>query len=164
MDTINDLTSSAFPTDNFLFIVLFLIALFFLQKYIFFVDRKMAQFSKKEVPEQRKPWSFLVALILGAFVFFYNVFSPSDLSFNIREWHIEWIVFAVGLLTLAEIIRESINHFGTKAGLLRSVLYILLSLLYFYAGLISGYLIVSLLALGILFYFLRYWKRLLIPK
>ncbi|MBN2614328.1 MAG: hypothetical protein JXR71_01425 [Bacteroidales bacterium] len=164
MDTINNTVSTAFPTDSFLFTVLFLLALFFLQKYIYLADRKIAQFTKKDGTELRKPWSFLVALLLGAFVFFYNVFSPDDLTFNIAEWHIEWVVFAVGLFTLTGIIRESFKDFGPKAGLIRSVLYVLLTVLYFYAGLISGYLIVSLLALAVLFYFLRYWKKLLIPK
>jgi len=94
-------------------------------------------------------------------VFLYNVFSPTDLSFDISQWGIEWLIFGIIIFSAIGIFYESIHFYGPKSGLIRSAVYVVLSLPYFYAGMASGFLLVTLLVLGLLVFFFRHWKKFL---
>lgn len=160
MDTINGIASaSSHPWDIYLFTILLLIALYFVQKYMYIIDRKLAQAGNRELLEHRKPWPLFVAILSGLLIFLYNVFSPNDLSFELSRWGMEWFFFAIAIITLAGIVYESIHFFGLKSGLLRTAVYVILMLPYFYAGMISGFLLVTIFVLGILLYFIRHWKK-----
>lgn len=57
---------------------------------------------------------------------------------------------------------ESISNFGIKTGIIGSFVYVLLMLLYFYAGYIAGLFLVAVIAIFILIYFFRYFKKMFI--
>ncbi|MDP2724593.1 MAG: hypothetical protein Q8O72_17800 [Bacteroidales bacterium] len=144
---------------------LFLIGLYFLLKYVYLIDENLNKRDATGHSWVGKPWPLYVGLTLGLLGFLYNVFSPHKLEFNLLSWELaEWIIFAVTFSAISGLIYESILHFGIKNGVFRITIYLALMSLYFYAGFISGLLLVTLLAIGILIFFFRYFKNLLILK
>ncbi|MFA5418856.1 MAG: hypothetical protein WC341_10400 [Bacteroidales bacterium] len=144
---------------------LFLIGLYFLQKYVYLIDEYLNKRNANGDPWVGKPWPLYVGLALGLLGFLYNVLSPHKLNFNFLSWELaEWVLFGITFFAVSGLIYESIVHFGIKNGVFRITIYLVLMSLYFYAGFISGLLLVTLLAIVILFFFFRYFKNLLILK
>jgi hypothetical protein len=143
---------------------LFLFAgLFFIQKYIYILDQKLAKYSKRELVNNRKPWALYTGIFLGVFSFLYFMFSDKEQATFIdfkNIWHV--LFFIVTATIVITIFYESIRNFGMKAGTIRSIVYVILMALYFYAGFISGLYLITIIALGILIYFIRYFKKLFI--
>lgn len=144
---------------------LILVALFFVQKYAHLIDRKLNQFSGNDSNWEGKPWPLILGLLLGVFVLLYNVFSPTDMQWNPADWHwAEWILL-VGIFTgLIILTLESIQHFGWKTGIVRLIIFAALMWGFFYAGLLAGLLIAAVLAVVVLVYFFRNWRKTMVIK
>jgi len=54
--------------------------------------------------------------------------------------------------------------FGIQKGLIRGFIYLFLMAVFFYAGFVSGLLVVGLLALLVLIFFIKYFKKQLTIK
>jgi len=161
-------SSNSFFQDGwsiYLFTFLVLVALYFLQKYAFLLDRKLNQFSKSNSEWEGKPWPMLTALLLGLLTYLYNVFSPEKLNQNLFEWGwVEWLLTACLAILAGSMAFESIKHFGKRFGLIRLLVLITLAAAFYFAGLLTGLLLVTLLALGLLFYFIKFWRKQLAIK
>jgi len=144
---------------------LFLIGLYFLQKYVYLIDEYLNKRNAIGQSWLGKPWPLYVGLALGLLGFLHNLFSLHKLNFNVLSWELaEWVLFAITFLAVSGLIYESMLHFEIKMGVFRITTYLILMALYFYAGFISGLLLVTLIAIGILIFFFRYFKNLLILK
>ena len=142
--------------------ILILIALFFVQKYAFLIDRKLNQLSKNESNWEGKPWPLISGILLGIFTLLYNVFSPEDMQLNPANWHWpEWALIICSFVLLVILILESISHFGIRLGLIRFLVLSLLAVGFFYAGLLAGLLIVAVLAIIVFIYFLLRWSKIM---
>jgi len=145
-----------------IYLVSFLVlaALFFIQKYAYLIDRKLSKAQKIEPAWEGKPWALLAAILLGIFTLLYNVFSPDKMQQNPMNWHwAVWVIIFCFLLILVLLAAESISHFGTRLGLVRFGVLGALCVGFYFAGLLAGLLIVSILALLILIYFLNFWRK-----
>jgi len=138
-------------------IVLF-IALFFIQKYIHLLDRKLS--SKINSTWEGTPWPLLCSLGLGFLLFLFGVFLPGELNLNPTLWNWPEIIIAVGILSLLiALVIESVKNLGRKLGITRSIIYLAICIVYFYTGLLAGLFFAVLLSLAILIYFLFFWKK-----
>lgn len=138
-------------------IVLFF-ALFFIQKYIHLLDRKLS--SKINSNWEGTPWPLLCSLGLGFLLFLFGVFLPGELNLNPTLWYWPEIIIAVGILSLLiALVIESVKNLGRKLGITRSIIYLAICIVYFYTGLLAGLFIAVLLSLAILIYFLFFWKK-----
>ncbi len=157
-------TSNTFLQNEWLFILLsflVLVALFFIQKYAYLLDRKLNQASKIESTWEGKPWPLFAGIGLGLFWFLYNMFSPNDLSLDFEMQNpVKWVFIVIILAGLAGVIYESLTHFSLRTGLIRTLIYYILVMLYFYAGFISGLFIVSVIALVLVILVFRYFINL----
>lgn len=146
---------------SFLCSVFLLTGLFFLQKYVYLLDRKFSEYSKRTTLKERKPWALYAGMILGIFFFLYSMFSKNDFPFKLNLNNpFQLILFFVTLAVFAGVIYESITQFGIKTGTVRILVYVVLIALFFYAGFISGLFLITIFAIGILIYFFRYFKKL----
>lgn len=149
----------------FLVSFLILVALYFVQKYAYLIDRKLNQLNGNISNWEGKPWPLVLSLILGVFTLLFNVFSPNDMQWSPANWYwAEWVLllgFSAGLVILAV---ESIQHFAWKIGVVRIIIFTCLMWGFFYAGLLAGLLIAAVLALVILIYFFRNWRKIMVIK
>lgn len=165
-DKINNSTS-LFQNEWSIYLISFLVlvALFFIQKYAYLIDRKLSKAQKKELAWEGKPWALLAAILLGIFTLLYNVFSPDKMQQNPMNWYwAEWIIIFCFLAVLVLLAAESISHFGTRLGFIRFAVLGTLCVGFYFAGLLAGLLIVSILALLILIYFLNFWRKKMVIK
>lgn len=140
--------------------VLVLVALYFVQKHAYLIDRWLNRYSNTKPSWEGKPWPLFLAILLGVFTLLYNVFSPDDMQLNPLYWHWpEWLLAGSFMVGIAMVAVESFKHFDTKPGLFRLVIFGLLMLGFFIAGLLAGLLIVALLALWMLIYFIGRWRK-----
>lgn len=138
--------------------LLLLTGLYFVQKYIYKLDQILSAYSKSKEVLRKKPWPLYAGISLGFLVFLYSLFSPHEI--DLKSWGLfEILVFGLIILIVAGVLMESIRYLGLKPGLIRSLIYLVLTGICFYAGFISGLLFVSLLALAVLIYFFRYFKK-----
>ncbi len=138
--------------------LLLLTGLYFVQKYIYKLDQILSASAKPEEILRKKPWPLYAGISLGFLVFLYSLFSPHEI--DLKSWGLfEILVFSLIILIVAGILLESIRYLGLKPGLIRSLIYLVLTGICFYAGFISGLLFVSLLALAVLIYFFSYFKK-----
>lgn len=139
---------------------LMLVVLYFIQKYAFLIDRKLNLMDKTGNNWEGKPWPLVFALMLGMFILLYNVFSPRGMQPNPADWRWpEWGLVFSSLILLTLLAYESFSRFGKRIGLIRFVIFVLLSAGFFFGGLYAGLLIVLLLAFLMLVYFIRFWRR-----
>ena len=162
-------TSTQNITQNewsiYLISFLVLVALFFIQKYAYLIDRKLSKVQKKEPAWEGKPWALLAAILLGIFTLLYNVFSPDKMQQNPVNWHwAEWVLIFCFLVLLGLLAAESISHFGSRLGLIRFAVLGALCVGFYFAGLLAGLLIVSILALLTIIYFINFWRKKMIIK
>jgi hypothetical protein len=144
----------------YLVALLVLSALFFVQKYAYLIDRKLNQLSRSGSVWEGKPWPLLAALLLGLITYLYNVFSPNDMQQNPSNWGWpEWILLFFFGVMLGILSFESFSHFGKRMGLIRILIFVLLSAAFYVAGMLTGLLLVTVLALGILIYFINFWRK-----
>ena len=166
MDTIE--SSGTFFQDGwsiYLITFLVLIALFFVQKYAFLLDRKLNRVSKTNSSWEGKPWPLLGALTLGFLTYLYDIFSPEKMNRNFFEWGwAEWLLVACLAILAGILAFESFNHFGKRFGLIRLLVLGLIAVGFYFAGLLAGLLLVTILALGLLFYFIGFWRKRLAIK
>jgi len=140
--------------------VLLLIVLFFIQKYAYLIDRKLNVSLGKGESWEGKPWSLFSALALGVLVFTLGVFIPGDFSVNPKLWHWPEILILILALTIFIVLAiESFSHFGKSFGTLRLVIFGMLSFVFYYTGLLLGLFLAAILALGVIIYFLFFWKK-----
>lgn len=140
--------------------ILVFVVLFFVQKYAYKVDRELNKKLSDEAGWEGKPWPLISGLLLGFIVFVFGVFLPGDLSINPALW--KWpeiLVFVLALAIIVGLAIESFAHFGIAKGGLRIVIFGLLAIVFFYAGMIVGLLFAAILALVIIIYFLFFWKK-----
>lgn len=148
-----------------LLMLLLLIGLYFLQKYMFLFDQKLVKTPDSKVQKPLKPWPLYAATLLGLLVFLYNVFSPHDLNFTDAAWSLfEGLIVICAGLTIVGLVTQSIMFFGIKHGILRAFIYLVLMTVYYYAGFVSGMLVIILLLIFILIFFIKYFKNLLTLK
>lgn len=141
---------------------LILVALYFVQKYAYLIDRRLNQFNRNNNGWEGKPWPLILSLILGVFSLLFNVFSPNDMQWNPVEWHwAEWVLLLGFLTGLVVLFVESIQHFGWKTGGLRLIIFAVLMWGFFYAGLLAGLLIAAALAVVVFVYFFRNWRKIM---
>lgn len=166
MDTTNQLiTSHSNEWTSILLGLLFLVGLYYLQRYLYKLDELLLKNEASKTIEKQKPWSLWIAILLGFSVFLYGVFSPNDLILIGSDWSIFlWMILILLVVTIVGLFVQSLMHFGTKKGLLRSFIYLVLITVYFYAGFISGLLVIGLIALFVLLFFFKYFKNLLTIK
>jgi hypothetical protein len=146
----------------YLISILILIVLFFIQRYAYLFDRKLNQLTKNESNWEGKPWPLIAGIFLGIFTLLYNVFSPADMQLNPANWlWPEWALLICGLILLGFLVFESISHFGVRTGLIRFLVLGLFAVGFFYAGLLAGLLIVSVLSLIVIIYFLVRWSKIM---
>ena len=146
------------PWTIYIIGILLFIILFFIQKYIHLVDRKLS--SKINSQWEGTPWPLISSLGLGFLLFVFGVFLPDELSFNPSNWSWPEIIILIGVVSIISgLIIESINKLGQKLGVIRFVIYFLLSIIYFYTGLLAGLYFAVLLSLTILVYFIFFWKK-----
>ena len=69
-----------------------------------------------------------------------------------------WVLFCFGVF-LVLLTVESFTHFGKRWGLIRVLIFVLLSAAFYLAGLLAGLILVTVLAFGILFYFILFWRK-----
>ncbi len=165
-DTTNQMNEFA-PNEwtTLLLSVLLLLGLYFLQKYLYLFDRKLLVNSASKKNTNLKPWPLWAGLLLGFSVFLHDVFSPDDLNFFSSNWSLfQWAILILCVATIGGLFVQSLLIFGTKKGLLRSFFYLILMIVYFYAGFISGLLVVGLLVLFVLLFFIKYFKNQLTIK
>ncbi len=165
-DTTNQLTEFASNEwTSLLLSVLLLLGLYFLQKYLYLFDRKLLAGIVSEKKPDLKPWPLWVGLILGFSAFLHDVFSPDDLNFLESPWSLfQWAMLILGVATIGGLFVQSLLIFGVGKGMLRSMVYLVLMVVYVYAGFISGLLVVGLLALFVLLFFVKYFKNQLTIK
>lgn len=156
-------TSSSFLQNGwtiYLFSFLVLITLFFVQKYAYLIDRKLNQLTKTDSVWEGKSWPLLTALLLGLLTYLYDVFSPNKMHQNPENWNWpEWLLIFCFCVFLGLLSFESFSHFGKRMGLVRILIFVLLSAVFYFAGLLTGLLLVTVLALGLLFYFINFWRK-----
>jgi len=146
------------PWAIYLLGVVLFIALFFIQKYIHLLDRKLS--SKINSTWEGTPWPLLCSLGLGFLLFLFGVFLPGELNLNPTLWNWPEIIIAVGILSLLiALVIESVKNLGRKLGITRSIIYLAICIVYFYTGLLAGLFFAVLLSLAILIYFLFFWKK-----
>lgn len=144
----------------YLISILVLIALFFIQKYAYLLDRKLSQLNENEPGWEGKPWVLWIAISLGLYTLLYNVFSPNDMQQNPVNWGLpEWALIVCFIALIVALSIESIAHFGRRWGLVRILVFGTLAVIFYLSGLLAGLLIVTLLALGILLYFINFWRK-----
>lgn len=138
-------------------IVMF-IALFFIQKYIHLLDRMLS--AKMKSTWEGTPWPLISSLGLGFLIFILGVFLPGDLNINPTNWHWpEIMIVILSLVLIVSLFIESTHNLGFQIGSLRFGIYLIICVIYFYAGLIAGLYFALLLAVAILIYFLFFWKK-----
>lgn len=108
----------------YLVYLLVLVLLFFVQKYAYMIDRKLNNLTKTTDNWEGKPWLLITAIVSGLLTYQYII-----------------LVF------------ESISHFGKKAGIVRMIILGLIATGFYFSGLLAGLLVVTLIALGLLFYY-----------
>jgi hypothetical protein len=145
--------------------IIVLIGLFFVQKYVYLIDRKLNQAGHSNSDWEGKPWPLVAAISLGILTMLYNVFSPEDIKYNPSTWSWpEWLMVISVVLLFITLSFESMSHFGFKYGLLRFLIIGSLMVAFFVAGFFAGLLITAVLAMGGLIYFIRYWRKLMVIK
>lgn len=155
-------SDSFFQSEWAIYLISFLVlvAMFFIQKYAYLIDQKLNEIYQSGSSWEGKPWPMLAGILLGIFTLLYNVFSPEDMHLNPSYWRWpEWMLVCCFIVLFGALIFESVTHFGRRVGLIRSLILGVLSIGFYYAGLLAGLLIVTILALAILFYFIRYWRK-----
>lgn len=142
--------------------VVIFVAMFFVQKYSYLVDRELNKKLSEKANWEGKPWPLISGFLLGFVVFVLGVFLPGDLSINTALW--KWpeiLIFVLALAIIVGLVIESFTHFGIAQGSLRIVIFALLAIAFFYAGLLTGLFLAAILALAIIIYFIFFWiKRL----
>ena len=140
--------------------ILIFVAMFFVQKYAYLVDRELNKKLNDEAGWEGKPWPLISGLLLGFIAFVLGVFLPGDLSINPALWKwSEVLIFVLALAIIVGLAIESFAHFGKALGGLRIAIFGLLVIAFFYAGLIAGLFLAAILALAIIIYFIFFWKK-----
>jgi hypothetical protein len=143
----------------YLFSVAMLLVLYFIQKYLFLLDVRWLRVTGSE-KVKRKPWPLFVALGIGFSWFLYNTFSPNDISLDFNPQNqIKWIFMVFILICFAGMAFESFSVFGAKRGSIRTIIYTIFIVLYFYAGVITGLFLVFVMALALLIFFFKYFRK-----
>lgn len=143
----------------YLFSVVFLLVLYFIQKYLYLLDDKLTGVTNSEI-KKRKPWPLLTSLGIGVFWYLYNTFSPNKISFNFKpENHTKWVLTVFLLFCFLGMIYESFSKFGKKKGVVRILIYTILMAIYFYAGVFTGLLIATVIAILLLFFVFKFFRR-----
>lgn len=143
----------------YLFSVAILLVLYFIQKYLYLLDEKWLRSTNSE-KIKRKPWPLFTAMGIGLLWFLYNTFSPNDISLNFKPQNkIKWIFLVFIFFCFAGMAFESFSAFGTKKGFIRILIYTVLIALYFYAGVITGLFLASVMALALLIFFFKYFRK-----
>lgn len=153
-------TNSFFDSPWAIYILGFIlfIVLFFIQKYIHLLDRKLS--SQINSTWVGTPWPLLSSLGLGFLLFLLGVFLPGELNLNPTLWNWPEIIIVVGILSLLiALVIESVKNLGRKLGITRSIIYLAICIVYFYTGLLAGLFFAVLLSLAILIYFLFFWNK-----
>lgn len=166
MDT-TQISSTIFDSGWTIYLIAFLVllALYFVQKYAYLIDRKLNKLANNSASWEGSSWPLILGLTLGILTLLYNVFSPNDMQSNPVFWSwSEWLLLGCCCIGLIKLTIESVTHFGWKTGLVRLFILSLLSIGFFYAGLLAGLLISSLLAIGVLIYFFRNWRKIMLIK
>lgn len=160
-------SDSLFQNEWAIYLVSFLVlvALFFIQKYAYLIDRKLDEMEEKDTHWEGKPWPLLFGIILGMYTLIYNVFSPNDMQLNPVSWRWpEWLLVICFIILFGLLTFESYSHFSSRQALIRILILGGLAIGFYFAGLLAGLLIVSILAIGLLFYFIRFWRKQLAIK
>jgi len=143
----------------YFFSIAILFALYFIQKNLFLLDRKLAPETMSET-NKRKPWPLFASMATGVFWYLHNTFSRNPLNFNFKpETKVKWIFMGLLLFCLLGMIYESFSFFGLKKGLIRILIHSLLIVLYFYAGLFTGLLIATVIAILLLFFVFKFFRK-----
>lgn len=145
--------------------ILILVALYFVQRYAHYFDRKLNELGKDDSKWEGKPWPLIAGILLGTFSLLYNVFSPNDMQRNPANWHWpEWALVICFFVLFGLLVFESISHFGIRLGILRFLILAGLTVGFYFAGLLAGLLIVALLAIVVIIYFLIKWRKIMLIK
>jgi hypothetical protein len=166
MDTTNQLiTYHSNEWMSILLGLLFLVALYFLQKYLYLLDEKLLVNEDSKTVGKQKPWPLWIAILLGFSVFLYDVFSPNDLILFRGDWPVfQWMMLILSVVTIVGLFGQSLLLFGIQKGLIRGFIYLILMAVFFFAGFISGLLVIGLFILFVLLFFIKYFKNQLTIK
>ena len=159
------MTSQSNEWITILLSLLLLIGLYFLQKYLYLLDEKLLINEDAKTMERQRPWPLWIAILLGFTIFMYDVFSPRALNFYRGDWpSFQWMILILGLTAVGGCFGQSLLLLGIQKGLIRGFIYLFLMAVFFYAGFVSGLLVVGLLALLVLIFFIKYFKKQLTIK
>lgn len=86
------------PWSIYLLGIVLFIVLFFVQKYIHLLDRKLS--SEINSTWEGTPWPLLSSLGLGFLLFLFGIFLPGELNLNPTSWHWPEIIISVGIFSL----------------------------------------------------------------
>ena len=167
MDTIAN-TNNSFLDNGwsiYLITILVFVVMFFVQKYSYLIDRQVNRWKSMNGKWEGKPWPLISGLALGLLVFIFGVTIPGDLSIMPNKWN--WPEITIAVFSLAIIVKlliESLHNFGLNYGLIRFAIWLLLSIGYFYAGLLTGLFLATLFAIAVIIFFLFFWKKRLTIK
>ncbi|NQU31758.1 MAG: hypothetical protein HQ521_00850 [Bacteroidetes bacterium] len=167
MDTIANSNTNFLNSEWCIYIITFIvfIVMFLVQKYSCLIDLQINRLQSINGKWEGKPWPLLSGLGVGLLVFIFGVFLPGELTIMPNNWSWPEITIAIfALIIIVRLLIESIKHFGTSYGLLRFGIWLILSIAYFYAGLLTGLFLATLFAIGIIIYFLFFWKKRLTIK
>lgn len=140
--------------------ILIMAILFFVQKYAYLIDRKLNRIIGSDYNWEGSPWPLFAGLILGVYTLLYNVFSPENMHINPNNWQIaEWILVIAFTILFILLAVESLSHFGIRFGIIRLVIKGTLVIGFYFSGLLVGLLLVALIAIIVLIYFIKFWRK-----
>lgn len=166
MDTIPFANENQFDNSSiwlYVAILLLLVALYFIRKYIYRLDVFLNEKTNNPDGFIGKPWHITWSLVLGIiFLLTQVVSSGASEDFNQKglyvftndphPWHWFWLALLLTEIAMfAAVTYQSIQHFGTPYGILRSLIIIVLMGFYFWAGMYMGLVFAATVALFIVY-------------
>lgn len=166
MDTIPLANESQFDNSSIWFyagILVLLVALYFVRKYLYRLDVYLNKKTNNPEGFIGKPWHITWSLVLGIIFFLTQVLSSgASVDFNQKglyvfthdahPWHWFWLALLLTEIAMFAIVTyQSIQHFGTPYGILRSLVIIVIMGFYFWAGVYMGFIFAATVALFIVY-------------
>jgi hypothetical protein len=166
MDTIPLANESQFDNSSIWFyagILVLLVALYFVRKYLYRLDVYLNKKTNNPEGFIGKPWHITWSLVLGIIFFLTQVISSgASVDFNQKglyvfthdahPWHWFWLALLLTEIAMFAIVTyQSIQHFGTPYGILRSLVIIVIMGFYFWAGVYMGFIFAATVALFIVY-------------
>ena len=166
MDTIPFASENQFDTSSiwlYAGILVLLVVLYFIRKYIFRLDVFLNEKINNPNGFIGKPWHITWSLVLGIiFLLTQVVSSGASEDFNQKglyvftnnphPWHWFWLALLLTEIAMfAAVTYQSIQHFGTPYGILRSLIIIVVMGFYFWAGMYMGLVFAATVALFIVY-------------